>query len=260
MISERRGFTLIELLVVIAIIAVLAAITVSSMHRIIEMARATTCTSNLRGMYTANYRYAIDTDSYVAAAEDMMSSSNLRRWHGTRSSQTEPFDRSRSPLNDYYPGTAKLRTCPSLKVKSDAPNAFEASCGGYGYNIRGVGSMAYSMGQSAAALASGTSLEGIADPSATVMFCDTAFGQPYGQPDHLIEYSFAEAYHFVDGYGGEFGQATPSIHFRHAGKAVVVWCDGHVTQESMDVEAGPEQSDWDLGWFGQADNALFDTR
>ena len=255
---RRRGFTLIELLVVVAVVAVLAALLVSAAARTLEMARAARCTANLRAAHTANLRYAIEHDTYVAAAPDMLSASNRRRWHGERDGVDQPFDGRRSPLADAFPAVGGLRQCPSFRPAAGAPNAFEASCGGYGYNLLGVGSTAYATGFSAAALAEGMGPEDIDSPSETVMFCDTAFGQPYDEPEHLIEYSFAEGYRFVDGYGREFGRATPSVHFRHNGRANVVWCDGHVSREAMTVEADAAQSELGIGWFGPANNELFD--
>jgi prepilin-type processing-associated H-X9-DG protein len=92
------------------------------------------------------------------------------------------------------------------------------------------------------------------------MFADCAFPQPYGpNPTYLIEYSFAEAYHWVFQPGEETSyRADPSIHFRHRDQANVVWCDGHVSSERLQTEAGGYFSEWDLGWFGPADNSLFD--
>jgi len=55
-----RGFTLIEVLVVIAIIAILAAMLFPVFARAREMARKTSCMSNLRQLGMANHMYAQD--------------------------------------------------------------------------------------------------------------------------------------------------------------------------------------------------------
>jgi prepilin-type N-terminal cleavage/methylation domain-containing protein len=64
----RRGFTLIELLVVIAIVAILAAILFPVFAQAREMARRTTCTSNLRQMGAGLMMYVQDYDETFMAA------------------------------------------------------------------------------------------------------------------------------------------------------------------------------------------------
>src|SRR6516225_269460 len=59
---RQRGFTLIELLTVIAILAVLAAILFPVFARAREMARRTTCTSNLHQLGLAMSMYLQDYD------------------------------------------------------------------------------------------------------------------------------------------------------------------------------------------------------
>jgi len=255
------GFTLIELLVVIAIIAVLVSIVVPAVGSALERGRSAKCKANLRALHAANLMYAATHGHYVAASADIRGS-NLTRWHGARGSTSEPFDSARGPLAPFLGDARMVRSCPSFsryKTDPDAANAFEASCGGYGYNQRGVGSRVYSMGDNAGAYDFGMEPDMIASPSQTVMFCDTAFGQPYGRPEYLIEYSFAEPYDFSLKRSGGGGYRTiPSVHFRHRGRANVVWCDGHVSSEKPELPMTPPQGDFDINWLGPADNSLFD--
>jgi prepilin-type N-terminal cleavage/methylation domain-containing protein/prepilin-type processing-associated H-X9-DG protein len=64
----KRAFTLIELLVVIAIIAVLAAMLFPVLARAREMARRTTCTSNLHQQGSAIMMYGQDYDEVFPVA------------------------------------------------------------------------------------------------------------------------------------------------------------------------------------------------
>ena len=66
--EESRAFTLIELLAVIALIAVLAALLVGSISKIRDIARRSTCTSNLRQIGAAFQLYAADNHGLFPAA------------------------------------------------------------------------------------------------------------------------------------------------------------------------------------------------
>jgi prepilin-type processing-associated H-X9-DG protein len=102
-------------------------------------------------------------------------------------------------------------------------------------------------------------------PSRTVMFTDAALPKGVPRPA-IIEYSFAEAPHFVllgpsEPYEAS-SLADPSIHFRHMGRTNVAWCDGHASDEVMSFTKPTNvyQADnrrWQIGWFGPDDNGLF---
>jgi prepilin-type N-terminal cleavage/methylation domain-containing protein len=102
--STRRGFTLIELLVVVAIIALLIAILLPSLGKAREMARRTTCATNLKGqggsfaIYAAQFNdrlpvFANDNSQWLhdedvqvgntflnATLSDTLSATSIRRW------------------------------------------------------------------------------------------------------------------------------------------------------------------------------------
>ena len=256
--NMKRGFTLIELMVVVAIIGIIISILLPVISAARESGRSTYCSNNLRQLYIANDLYSIDNGSYVAAAPEFYK--NKKRWHGERSSKNEPFDGSKGPLVPYLGVSKKVRQCPSFHGfrSGDDSNAFEASTGGYGYNGVGVGSRAYILGLNSRGFENGMLPAAIKEPDQTIMFADAALAQPYGNPDYLIEYSFAEPCYSVDWKGRETShKLNPSIHFRHRKKANVVWCDGHISAERMTADVNKKYKKLDLGWFGDG-NEYFD--
>lgn len=254
----KRGFTLIELLVVVAIIGMIISILIPVVSAARESGRSTYCSNNLRQLYLANDLYAVDHGSYVAAAPEFYE--NKRRWHGARESLNEPFNASKGDLAPYLGSSKKPRRCPSFQGfrSDDDSNAFEASAGGYGYNAVGVGSRVYIVGANSSGYDTGMSPGMIADPARTIMFTDAAFGEPRKDPKYLIEYSFAEPCYSVNWKGKESSnKLDPSIHFRHRGKANVVWCDGHVSAERMTGDVDKKYNKLNLGRIGKG-NEFFD--
>ncbi len=253
--GRRSAFTLIELLIVIAIVGLLAALLLPALAGARAASEQAKCAGHLRQLHTANTLYAAEHGTYVAAAEDICEGANRKRWHGQRASMGEAFDGAKSPLASYIGNTEALRACPAFVRSADG---FELGCGGYGYNDRGVGSQSYLHGYNARGVALGMPPGAIRQPAQTVMFADAAFVQSSGGVRRHIEYSFAEAYyHLREDQPEPTYRADPSIHFRHRGRANVVWCDGHVSAERMthSTRAGRAAG---LGWFGPADNTLFD--
>jgi prepilin-type N-terminal cleavage/methylation domain-containing protein/prepilin-type processing-associated H-X9-DG protein len=273
----RHGFTLVELLVVVAIVALLLAILLPSVGAAKQVARRAVCGSNIRQLHLANTGYASEwRGHYVPAAEDIHDGfGGTRRWHGVRTSagvSTDPdentFDPARGPLVSYLGEAGKVKACPSFDdfTEDGALNAFEAGCGGYGYNQQYIGGRNDLYGTSDRAARSTATVDDVNDPVQTVMFADAAFtGAPPARP--IIEYSFAEAPYFQE-YAlpnVPTRRASPSIHFRHLERATAQWADGHVSAEQMSFNTySAVTGNWDpskqqyRGWFGPDDNSLFD--
>jgi prepilin-type processing-associated H-X9-DG protein len=274
--QRSHAFTIVELLVVTAVITLLISILLPALATTRKTAQAIVGQSNLRQLQLANHAYANEHDDrFMPAAEAMSPGSgqpeNLKRWHGTRTSQSQPFTPEGAPITPYIDSSessSAVRICPvfqptleEIATRPAVSAGFERSCGGYGYNMDFVGT---TTGPSVNGTPTRNDLLGerravLAAPTRTVAFADAAFAA-----SRIIEYSFVHS-RFRSDYP-DF-RWDPSIHFRQVGnRANVVWLDGHTSQESMTFSwssglyaANPE--DLDIGWFGEHDdNRLFGQR
>ena len=178
-----------------------------------------------------------------------------------------------------------VKMCPSFvsyykECIASETNAFEAGAGGYGYNTLYVGGsyarypIQYGPPEPAPPIAEERPARTaqFRTPHETIMFTDVAMAQKRNGRVHVIEQANAQPPRWVsstdDGMGEDpgWGNATPTIHFRHDGKANVLWLDLHVSSKTMDWTVGgayvslAENATLNIGWFGPDDNSLFDYR
>jgi prepilin-type N-terminal cleavage/methylation domain-containing protein/prepilin-type processing-associated H-X9-DG protein len=253
---SKHGFTLVELLVVIGIVALLIAILMPALTRARQSAQAAVCASNIRQLHIASIGYASENRGYWPPAhfDYTTVATNLHRWHGTRATVNDPFDLAGSPLKAFL--TGRVKECPSFEP---AKAGFEASAGGYGYNNQYLGSSLAVEPGTPGADNRPAKMSQVRKPAETIAFADAAFGDPA-----LIEYSFVEPPIAITQWGNF--PNSPSIHFRHHGKANICWADGHVTLEAM-AWTRPEPNFYGtnnvalkLGFIGPEENTLFDRR
>ncbi len=246
--AERspRAFTLIELLATIAIMALLLVAAVPALRAARDSGLASRSSSNLRQLALANLAYAADNGTFAPAQD----AKNRTRWHGARTGGTGAFDPRKGYLAPYLGEDKSVKRCPLLTNLMES-GSFEEGTGGYGYNAAYVG---------------GTPDDpftpekpsGIPHASATIMFATTAFARGGG----LQEYPYAEPFFFTTGGG----TPQPSVHFRAHGRAIVAWCDGHVTSEPPTKVGGPnyyggDNGEHQIGWLGpEEENGFWNPR
>jgi len=241
---------------VIGIVAALIGILLPALSGARAAARAATCASNLRQLVTVSIAYAQDNAGQYPPAHVGLTTTNLHRWHGTRTSTAAAFDFTGSPLYAYLK-MDRLKQCPDFEP---AVAGFEASAGGYGYNAAYVGSSTGDAGFTADAVNRPAKTAQILRPAEKVVFADVAMATKTGGGFTLIEYSFVEP------PTNAFGLTSPSMHFRHKNRtAVIAWADSHVTRETFEWTHGKniygaDNAQADLGFVGPKDNAWFQRR
>ena len=241
------AFTLLELLAVIVIIAVLATLLLPAFRSAKLHSYAIRSSQNLRQLVAANIAYATDQGSYAPADNKQ----NNRRWCAGRTSADARFEPTKGFLAPYLGSSSAVLACPLFTDMLHGAQSFEEGTGGYGYNSAYIGGTA-----SGAYNPDGTRLSAtpaqVAHPALTLMFATTALARAEG----VQEYPFAEPPFWVTATGSTSGRSWPSVHFRFQGKALIGWCDGHISMEARaDRPTGPSPYGGDatannLGWFG----------
>jgi prepilin-type N-terminal cleavage/methylation domain-containing protein/prepilin-type processing-associated H-X9-DG protein len=207
----KRAFTLVELLVVIAIIATLASILFPVFAGAKASAHRTSCLSNLKQIGTAWMLYANDSDDracpsyYYVGSHEVAWDFELDWASGTHA----------PGLLQAYLKAPEIQRCPTFSGQTwGRPHT------GYAYNTTYLGRE----DQPAATLTE------IALPSQTVAFADAGFGSPVNACNYLRAPSDPL---FIAG----------KVHFRHAGRASVMWADGHaksIAERHLTLPEEPE--------------------
>jgi prepilin-type N-terminal cleavage/methylation domain-containing protein/prepilin-type processing-associated H-X9-DG protein len=243
----NAALTLLELLVVITITGILAAFLMPVLNHAKQRSYAAKSSSNLRQLVMANLAYLSDRGCYVPAANK----ANNKRWCGARTGTQQAFDPTGGYLADYLGKTRSVTADPLFTEMLKASNSFEEGAGGYGYNEWYIGGTPVQAYHSDGSLRSAT-LGQVSRPASTVMFATTAYARAGG----VQEYPFAEPPFWDFGDGPSDFRPSPSVHFRFAGKAIIGWCDGHISMEARedrpegDNPHGGDAAKEDLGWFG----------
>ena len=217
--AHSRAFTLVEMLVTIGILALLATLLVPGARTARESARKAQCVSNLRQLGLSVFMYLDDYGRYFPYSEPAGSSDRL--WYfGLESpykANAEPgsrqLDLTRGRLWSYFRTVHGVEVCPSYDYKSPLwRQKFNTATYGYGLNYELFGVPAAE----------------IRSPARTVCMADAANINTIQAPATSTN-PMLEEFYYVHNYSNQ----VPTIHFRHSGRANVLFCDGHVETLAM---------------------------
>lgn len=234
------AFTLVELLVVLAIVALLAGILLPSLAKARALSHTARCTSNLHQFGLAAQMYWDDHAGRAFSERTVRTNGGWRYWFGWLQDGVEgerAFDPVSGALWPYLPSRA-VDTCPALnrcpaRFKSKARGA----AFGYAYNLlvgpRGSpGILPLQVGR----------------PSQLAVFTDGGQVNDFQSPASAEHPMLEEFYYF------DTNALSATVHFRHGGRAQVMFADGHVGAES------PREDSRDLRIPGEVVGRLSDDR
>ena len=215
--SVDRGFTLVELLVSIAVLAVLAALILSAVARAQQMAHRIQCVGNLRQLGLAAEMYWNDHDGRTFRFRGPSTNGGtiywfgwIERWNGANEGR-RAFDARPAALYPYLQGRG-VDACPSLRRDDGFKWKASGATHGYGYNRH----------LSTPTHVPPLSMQEVRQPDATVLMADAAQVNDFQFPA-TPQRPLLEEFYYVSAL-------EPTVHFRHADKANVLFCDGHVEQ------------------------------
>ncbi len=223
--GSTKGFTLLELLVVTVIIAVLSGLTFAGLDVYRGLATRAVCSSNLRQLGAAVNLYTSDSSGFFPSYVKSNPGGGKMWYFGLETSKpgasegNRDLDVTSGPLYPYIQEVGKIEVCPGFNYSSALWKAkFKGSSYGYGYNWL-LGGRLGGTPVNVATLSSG---------GRVILFGDCGQVNTFQAPA-TPKKPMVEEFYIIN-------ETDKTIHFRHGGRANILFVDGHV--ESMKPHPG----------------------
>jgi prepilin-type processing-associated H-X9-DG protein/prepilin-type N-terminal cleavage/methylation domain-containing protein len=214
--GRAPGFTLVELLVVVAIVGLLVALLLPALARGKASAQRVKCAGNLRQLGLAAHMYWDDNSGNTFRYRGISTNGGDIYWFGWLARGSEgarAFDPAPGALHPYLGGRG-VELCPALNYAL-ASFKLKATGAAYGYG--------YNLQLSAPASQPPINILRLTRLADVACLADAAQVNTFQAPASTA-HPLLEEFYYVN-----TNEAT--AHFRHAQRANVLFCDGHVGLE-----------------------------
>lgn len=245
---RARAFSLVELIVVMSITSISIALLMPALDAARRRAKLLQCRSNLRQLGLAYFLYA-------DAHRDLLMPVSTYDWTNPYSSElywfgevlpddpgspTPPperrLDRTKGFLMPFLENNRAVKDCPTFRTFEPVLR-FDGATSGYGYNYAYLGPGVEWRGVDLPPAFVMVNLNMVRGKTQTVVFADSAGVNWFAQGATADGPRFEENY-YLEAPSAQF----PTVHFRHGGRANVLFLDGHVA--SMRPTENPLPSWW----------------